>query len=160
MWDVDASSHGAGAILHQNQNGLLRVIGYGSRLFNAAERSYCTSTTRRELAAIVFGLKRFQQYILGRKVLVRSDHAVLSFLRRTRDPVAQQARWLDYIQQFDITVHHRSGSARRAADALSRRPCVASGTCPQCTRSADMPEWLRAGVTTPRPNFQCSGVLT
>ena len=131
--DMDASSHGAGAILHQNQKGQLRVIGYGSRLFNAAERSYCI--TRQELAAIVFGFKRFRQYILGRKVLVRSDHAALSFLRRTRDPVAQQARWLVYIEQFDITVQHRSGSAHRAADALSRRPCEASGPCLQCTRS-------------------------
>ena len=94
---------------HQYQNGGLRVIGYASRLFNAAERSYCT--TRQELTAMVFGLKRFRQYILGRKVLVRSDHAALSYLRRTKDPVAQQVRWLDFIEQFDITVRHRSGSA-------------------------------------------------
>jgi len=78
------------------------VIGYGSRLFNLAERSYCT--TRQELAAIVFGLKRFRHYLLGRKVLVRSDHAALSFLRRSKDPVAQQASWLDFIEQFDITI--------------------------------------------------------
>jgi len=60
--DVDASTHGARAILHQCQGGQLRVIGYASRLFNAAERLCCT--TRQELAAIVFGLKRFRQYLL------------------------------------------------------------------------------------------------
>ena len=76
--DVDASTHGAGAILHQHKKGGHRVIGYGSRLFNSTERSYCT--TRQELAAVVFGLKRFRQYVLGRKVLVRSDHAALSIL--------------------------------------------------------------------------------
>ena len=81
--DVDASTHGAGAILHQYQNGELLVNEYASRLFNAAERAYCT--TRQELAAVVFGLKRFRQYVLGRKVLVRSDHAALSYLRRTKD---------------------------------------------------------------------------
>ena len=37
--DVDASTHGAGAILHQHKKGGHRVIGYGSRLFNSAERS-------------------------------------------------------------------------------------------------------------------------
>ena len=119
--DVDASTPSAGAILHQHQKGGLRMIRYGSRLFNSTERSYCT--TRQELAAVVFGLKRFRQYVLGRKVLVRSDHAALSFLRRTKDPVAQQARWLDYIEQFDITIQHRSGFANRAFDALFRRPC-------------------------------------
>ena len=55
--DVDASTHGAGAILHQYQNGELLVNEYASRLFNAAERAYCT--TRQELAAVVFGLKCF-----------------------------------------------------------------------------------------------------
>jgi len=90
LLDVDASTHGAGDVLHQYQNGELRVIYYASRLFNAAERDCCT--TRQELAAVVFGLKRFRQYVLGRKVLLRSDHAALSYLRRTKYPVAQQAR--------------------------------------------------------------------
>jgi len=129
---VDASTHGAGAILHQYQDGQLRVIGYASRLFNGAERSYCT--TGHELAAVFFRLKRFRQYLLGRRTVVRSDHGALSYLRRTRDPVAQQAEWLDFIEQFDITVQHRSGSAHRAADALSRRPCDGSSPCKQCTR--------------------------
>jgi len=84
-----------------------------------------------------FGLKRFrQQYVLGREVLVRSDHAALNYLRRKKDLVAQQARWLDFIEQFDITVQHRSGSAHRAADALLRRPCEEAGPCNQRTRRA------------------------
>jgi len=133
--DVDASMYGAGAILHQYQNGVLRVISYASRQFNTAERAYCT--TRQELAAVVFGLKRFRQYLLGRRVLVRSDHAALTYLRRTKKPVAQQARWLDFVEQFDITVQHRSGSAHRAADALSRRPCETRGPCKQCSKALD-----------------------
>jgi len=130
--DVYASTHGAGAILHQYQAGVLRVIGYASRQFNNAERSYCT--IRQELAAVVFGLKRFRQYLLGRRVLVRSDHAALTYLRRAKEPVGQQARWLDFVEQFDISVQHRSGSANRAADALSRRPCEVGGPCKQCSR--------------------------
>jgi len=160
--DVDASTRCAGAILHQHQNGQLRVIGYASRLFNSAERSYCTA--RQELAAVVFGLKRFRQYLLGRWTLVRSDHAALSYLRRTKDPVAQQARWLDFIEQFDITLQHRSGSAHRAADALSRRPCELSGPCKQCTKSSssvplhqvNAESWEYAAGSAPR----CAGVVT
>ena len=125
--DVDASTFGAGAILHQYHDGILRVIGHASRQFNGAERSYCT--TRQELAAVVFGLKRFRKYLLGRRVLVRSYHAALTYLRHTMEPVGQQARWLDFVEQFDVTVQHRSGSANRAADALSRRPCEVTGPC-------------------------------
>ena len=105
MLDVDTSTHGAGAILHQCQGVQFQVIGYASQLFNAVERSYCT--TSQELAAVVFGLKRFRQYLLGHRTIVRSDHAALTYLRHTKDPVAQQARWLDFIEQFDITVQHR-----------------------------------------------------
>jgi len=161
--DVDASTYGVGAILHQYQKGVLRVISYASRQFNTAERAYCT--TRQELAAVVFGLKRFRQYLLGRRVLVRSDHAALTYLRRTKEPVAQQARWLDFVEQFDIVVQHRSGSAHRAADALSRRPCETSGPCKQCTRGTRsvtvfpterVENWEAAICVESR----CSGVVT
>jgi len=130
--DVDASTHAAGAILRQYQAGVLRVIGYASRQFNNVERLYCT--TCHELAAVVFGLKRFRQYLLGRRVLVRSDDAALTYLRRAKEPIGQQARWLDFVEQFDMTVQHRAGSANRAADASSRRPCEAGGPCKQCSR--------------------------
>ena len=130
--DVDASDVASGAILHQVQENELKVIAYASRLFDQAERKYCT--TRKELAAVVFGLKRFRQYVLGRRLVVRSDHAALSHLRRTKDPVAQQARWLDFIEQFDVEIKYRSGPAHRNADALSRRPCEMDGACGQCNR--------------------------
>ena len=150
--DVDASTYGAGAILHQYQKGVLRVIGYASRQFNTAERTYCT--TRQELAAVVFGLKRFHQYLLGRRVLVRSDHAALTYLRRTKEPVAQQARWLDFVEQFDITVQHRSGSAHRAADALSRRPCEIRGPCNSAQKAFDpLLRFLKIGSRTGKKPF-------
>jgi transposase InsO family protein len=157
--DVDASTHGVGAILQQYQQDELRVIRYASRLFNTAEKSYCT--TRQELAAIVFGLKRFRQYLLGQAVLVRSDHAALSYLRHTKDPVSQQARWLDFIEQFDIRIQHRSGSAHRAADVLSRRPREASTPCSQCARGSRSVEpggenWGAAVCD----DMQCLGVIT
>jgi len=118
--------------LHQHQSGELRVIAYACRLFNQAKRAYCT--TRQELAAVVFGLKKFKQYLLERRTIVRSDHAALSFLKRTKEPVAQQARWLDFIKQFDLKVEHRAGTSHRAADALSRRPCDDIGLCLQCSK--------------------------
>jgi len=58
--DTDCSDVGAGAILGQMQDGKVKVIEYASRTLNKAERSYCA--TRKEMLALIFGLKHFRSY--------------------------------------------------------------------------------------------------
>ena len=120
LLDTDASNTGLGAVLSQIQPEGERVIAYASRTLSASERKY--ETTRKELLAIVYGLKRFRQYLLGRHFTIRTDHAALSWLRRTPEPMPQLARWLTYIEQFDYEVLHRPGTKHGNADGLSRRP--------------------------------------
>src|SRR6266516_1960770 len=64
--DVDASDIAAGAVIQQEQDGMERVLSYASLSFDKHERNYCT--TRKELAALVFGLKAFRQYLLRRSL--------------------------------------------------------------------------------------------
>ena len=81
-------------------------------------------TTRKELLAVVYGLKQFRQYLHGRHFVIRVDHAALSWLHRTAEPMPQLARWLTFIEQFDYEVEHRPGTKHGNADGLSRRPPV------------------------------------
>jgi hypothetical protein len=118
--DTDASSTGLGNVLHQWQGEHLRVIGYASRVLSRAERNY--RTTRRELLAVIFGLKQFRQFLLGRKFVLRVDRAALTQLRSTTEVVGQAARWLDFIGEYDFDIQHRSGAAHGNCNALSRRP--------------------------------------
>jgi len=118
--DTDASGEAIGAVLSQVQQGMERVICYGSRLCSTAEQNY--DVTRRELLAIIYFLKLYRPYLLGRRFLLRTDHSALQWLRRTPVPIGQQARWLTTIEEFDFEVQHRAGSAHLNADALSRRP--------------------------------------
>ena len=137
--DVDASEFAIGAVLQQWQDNQLRVIGYASRMLSAAERVYCT--TRKEQLAIVYGLKQFRPYVLGQRTVVRSDHAALSYLKHAKEPVGQQARWLDFIEQFLLELRYRKGTSHANADALSRRPCENQGQlCRQCTNKSQAPE--------------------
>jgi transposase InsO family protein len=123
--DTDASDHGIGAVLSQIQGGEERVICYASRLYSSAEKRYCV--TRKELLAAVHFLKSHRQYLLGREFLLRTDHAALQWLRRTPEPIGQQGRWLEILEEFNFTVEHRPGAKHGNADALSRRPCKQCG---------------------------------
>ena len=129
--DCDACDSGLGAVLQQYQEGELRVIAYASRTLMPPERNYCT--TRKEQLAVVYGLRQFRPYILAHHTVVRSDHAALSYLKRAKEPVGQQARWLDFIEQFDLELQYRRGSSHSNADSLSRRPCDRPDErCKQC----------------------------
>jgi len=62
--DTDASDTALGAVLQQEQDGQLRMIGYASRALTNAERRYCI--TSKELLGEVYGLKKYRQHLLGR----------------------------------------------------------------------------------------------
>ena len=133
--DTDASDTALGAVLQQEQDGQLRVIGYASRALTNAERRYCI--TRKELLGVVYGLKKYRQHLQGRQIVVRTDHAALTFLKNTPEPIGQQGRWLDLMAEYVIEIQHRPGRAHGNSDALSRRPCERNGgkECQQCLRT-------------------------
>jgi len=118
--DTDACDTELGSVLSQVQSGEEKVIAYASRTMSVAERKY--QTTRKELLAVVYGHKQFRQYLLGRHIVIRTDHAALSWLCRTPEPMPQLARWLTLIEQYEYEVAHRPGKRHENADALSRRP--------------------------------------
>ncbi|MEZ4720247.1 MAG: RNase H-like domain-containing protein [Flavobacteriales bacterium] len=132
--DVDASQFSIGAVLSQIQSGEERVIAYSSRLLNRLERNYCV--TRKELLAFIFYLKKFRQYLLGRRFLARTDHAALQWLRKTPEPIGQQARWLEIMEEFDFSIQHRSGNKHINADSMSRIPQQIFD-CDECSAAKD-----------------------
>ena len=58
--DCDASNDGIGAVLLQEQDGIPRVIAYGSHRLSRAQRNY--STTKKELLACVTFVQDFSHY--------------------------------------------------------------------------------------------------
>jgi len=89
-------------------------------MLSAPERVY--SVTKKELLAVVLGLKYFRQYLISHKFVICTDHAAIQWIRRTPEPMAQAGRWLAIMEEFDFTVQHRAGSKDQNADALSRHP--------------------------------------
>jgi len=119
--DCDASDCSIGSVIQQFLDGVLRVIAYASPALSEAEQRFCI--TRQELLVVVYGLKKYRQQLLRRSVIVRTDHAALTYFMGTPEPIGQQGRWLDLLSEYDITIQHRPGRVHGNSDALSRRPC-------------------------------------
>jgi transposase InsO family protein len=145
--DTDASAYGIGGVLSQEQEGIERVIAYGSRVLNKAERNYCV--TRRELLAIVYFVREYHHYLVGAEFLLRTDHAALYWLFGMKDLEGQPARWVERLNTYNMVIQHRPGKKHLNADALSR--CHVK-CLPRCNEVTD--QSYTEGVVVPFVDFQ------
>ena len=124
--DTDASAYAIGAVLSQmqkNEQGKEeeKVIAYASRVLQPRETRYCVR--RREMLAIVHFVKHFRPYLWGRKVLIRTDHASLKYVKTMKEPSDQFHRWLERLEELEYTIEVRKGVNHGNADGLSRLGC-------------------------------------
>ncbi|CAC5395318.1 unnamed protein product [Mytilus coruscus] len=69
----NASPYGVGAVLsHKIDDGSDKPIAYTSRTLTSAEKNY--SGLEKESLAIIFGIKKFHQYLYGHPVTIITDH--------------------------------------------------------------------------------------
>jgi hypothetical protein len=130
--DTDASLSSVGAVLSQVQDGVERPISYASKTLSKTQRNYCT--TMRELLAAVIFVKHFHHYLWGKKFILRTDHASLTWLTNFKEPEGMLARWLSILGSYQMELIHRAGKEHSNADGLSRsniRPCKRND-CEQC----------------------------
>ena len=111
----DASKDGLGCVLMQPG----RVVAYGSQQLKNHGQNY--PTLDMELAAIVFALKIWCHYLYGEKFEVYSDHKSLKYIFTQRDLNTRQRRWMEFLEDYDFTLHYHPGKANVVADALSRK---------------------------------------
>jgi len=97
---TDASPYGVGAILsHMYPDGTERVIQYASNSFNETRKKY--TQIDKETFAIIFGVKKFHQFLYGNQFTLITDHKPLAqiFNPRKRLP-AYSALRMEYYAIF------------------------------------------------------------
>ena len=133
---VDASKHGLGATIMQDK----KPVAFASKSLNNTEMNY--AQIEKELYAILFGCKRFHQYVYGQRVTVESDHKPLESISTKALAAAppRLQRMLLQLQKYDLKITHVPGKHIPVADTLSRQ------SLPSRIYEFDMTEDLEAQV--------------
>lgn len=122
--NVDASAYAIGAVIMQDQGKGLQPIAYESRKLSPAEMNYPVHD--REMLAIIHALRVWRHYLEGPPILGITDHDSLRHFMTQPQLTRRQARWMEYLQDYDIDIKYQPGKMNVVADALSRRADLAT----------------------------------
>ena len=120
LLETDASHIGLGCVLSQKQSdGRFHPVAYGSRSLNVHERNYHSS--KLEFLALKWAVtKHFQEYLMYKPFVVRTDNNPLTYVFTTPNLDATGHRWVESLAQANFTLQYQKGRDNSVADALSR----------------------------------------
>ena len=120
--ETDASDYALAAILSiELESGEIHPVGFHSRKFNPTELNY--DVHDKELFAIFEAFRIWRHYLEGSAdpVDVVTDHKNLEYFATTKLLNRRQARWSEYLSQFNLIIRFRPSKLSTKPDSLTRR---------------------------------------
>jgi len=99
----------------------IHPVAFHSRTFSAPELNY--DVYDKKLLAIFKAFKMWQHYLEGSTsaIDIVMDHKNLKYFSTTKILTCRQARWLEYLSQFNLVIRFCPGHLGTKLDALTRR---------------------------------------
>jgi transposase InsO family protein len=120
--ETDASDYVSAGILSQyDDDGVLHPVAYFSKKHSPAECNY--EIYDKELMAIVRAFEEWRPELqsVENPVQVLTDHKNLEYFTTTKLLDRRQARWSQFLSQFNFKIVYRPGKSGGKPDSLTRR---------------------------------------
>ena len=156
---TDASRQGLGCILYQYQDGMRKVIAYGSRRLSKTEKNY--PAHKLEFFAMKWAITdKFKDYLYNSTFKVMTDNNPLTYVMKSARLDATSARWISALASYDFTIHYKAGHLNKDADMMLRKPQASiSQSDSEDEHVADMVKrchvYSQIAFSTIATNFRC-----
>lgn len=130
--EADACGNGIGAVLMQSG----KPLAYFSK--SLGPKAAAQSIYEKEAMAILEALKKWRHYILGSRLIIKTDQQSLKFMMNQRLVEGIQHKLLLKLMEYDYSIEYKAGKENLVADALSRLSQVEN--CQSMT--VVVPEWV------------------
>ena len=120
---VDASSFGLGAVVLQRHEGKWKPIAYALRSMTETEGRF--AHIEKEALAVTWACDKFMTYILGKEIVIETDHKPLVSLLGGKNLDSLLPRILRFrlrLARFQYSIVHVPRKSLCMADSLSRSP--------------------------------------
>lgn len=110
----DATNYASGAVLIQEGH----PVTFENLDLNETEQHY--NVQEKEMIAIVHCLPTQRHYLIGPWFVVKTNSISNNYFQSQKKISAKQARWQDFLAEFDFVLEHKSRRANIVVDALSQ----------------------------------------
>jgi hypothetical protein len=122
--EADTSGQATGAVLLQQYEDRWLPVAYSSRKLTPPETRY--PVHEQELLGLITAFKTWRHLLYGNSFTAYTDHNSLVHFMKQKTLSGRQARWLESLADFDVTIVYKPGTKMIVADTLSRRPDLAT----------------------------------